>query len=149
MTTETAPVRPLPLIDDETRFFWDGTREHRLLMQYCADCKRYHHYPRPVCPGCLSSDMAPEELSGRGTVYTYTIAEQAFHPFFADRLPYVLVVVDLEEQPGLRFVSELVQCSPEEVSVGMPVEVVWEDVTEEVTLPLFKPAGSADRAVQA
>jgi uncharacterized OB-fold protein len=93
--------------------------------------------------------MAPEELSGRGTVYTYTIAEQAFHPFFADRLPYVLVVVDLEEQPGLRFVSELVQCSPEEVSVGMPVEVVWEDVTEEVTLPLFKPAGSADRAVQA
>ena len=140
MTTETAPVRPLPLIDDETRFFWDGTREHRLLMQFCGDCKRYYHHPRPVCPGCLASDMAPEELSGRGTVYTYTIAEQAFHPFFVDRLPYTLIVVDLEEQPGLRLVSELVECSPEDVMVGMPVEVVWEDVTDEVTLPLFKPA---------
>jgi hypothetical protein len=92
--------------------------------------------------------MAPEELSGRGTVYTYTIAEQAFHPFFAGRLPYTLIVVDLEEQPGLRFVSELVDCSPDDVEVGMPVEVVWEDVTDEITLPLFKPT-SADRAVQA
>ena len=146
--TETALLRPLPLPDDETRFFWDGTREHRFLMQFCADCKRFYHHPRPVCPGCLSSDMAPQELSGRGTVYTYTIAEQAFHPFFVDRLPYTLIVVDLEEQPGLRFVSELVECSPDDVEVGMPVEVVWEDVTDEVTLPLFKPA-SADRGAQA
>ena len=141
--TQSAPVRPLPLPDDETRFFWDAAREHRLVMQFCTDCKRFYHYPRPVCPGCLSSDMAPAELSGRGTVYTYTIAEQAFHPFFADRLPYTLIVVDLEEQPGLRFVSELVQCSPDDVTVGMPVEVVWEDVTEEITLPLFKPTAAA------
>lgn len=139
----TAPVRPLPLIDDDTRFFWEGTREHRLLMQYCADCELFYHHPRPVCPGCLSADLAPRELSGRGTVYTYTIAEQAFHPFFADRLPYTLVVVDLAEQPGLRFVSELVQCAPHDVAVDMPVEVVWEDVTDEVTLPLFRPVGTA------
>jgi uncharacterized OB-fold protein len=149
MTTETAPVRPLPLPDDATRFFWDATREHRLEMQFCTDCKRFYHHPRPVCPGCLSSDMAPAELSGRGTVYTYTIAEQAFHPFFVERLPYTLIVVDLEEQPGLRFVSELVQCSPDDVTVGMPVEVVWEDVTDQITLPLFKPAGSAASDVQA
>jgi uncharacterized OB-fold protein len=141
-----AVERPLPLPDEETRFFWEAAREHRLEMLYCADCDRYVHYPRPVCPGCLSAAMAPRALSGRGTVYTYTVAEQAFHPFWADRLPYVLVVVDLAEQPGLRLVSELVGVAEDEVAVGMPVEVVWEDVTEEISLPLFRRAADMEVA---
>jgi uncharacterized OB-fold protein len=141
-----AVERPLPLPDELTRFFWDAAREHRLEMLHCADCDRFIHYPQPVCPGCLSAQLAPRALSGRGVVYTYTVAEQAFHPFWADRLPYVLVVVDLAEQPGLRFVSELVDCAADEVVVGMPVEVSWEDVTEEITLPLFRQASGTEVA---
>src|ERR1700761_2373509 len=98
-----AVARPLPLVDDETAFFWAAARQHRLEMQYCDECKKYLHYPRPFCPGRLSAEMTPRPLSGRGTVYTFTVTEQAFHPYWADRLPYVLIVVDLEEQPGLRF----------------------------------------------
>jgi uncharacterized OB-fold protein len=135
-----AVERPLPLPDEETRFFWDAAHEHRLEMLYCPDCARFVHYPKPVCPGCLSSKLTPRQLSGRGTVYTWTVAEQAFHPFWADRLPYVLVVVDLAEQPGLRFLSELVDCPEEEIGIGLPVEVVWEDVTSEISLPLFRPS---------
>lgn len=133
--------RPLPLPDEETRFFWEAARQHRLEMLWCADCTRFIHYPQPVCPSCLTSDLTPRQLSGRGTLYTYTVAEQAFHPYWADRLPYVLAVVDLEEQPGLRFLSELVDCPEDEVVVGMPVEVLWEDVTEEFSLPLFRRVG--------
>jgi uncharacterized OB-fold protein len=138
----SAPIvaRPLPQVDQETAFFWAATKQHRLEMLYCLDCDRFVHHPQPVCPGCLSSKMAPRELSGRGTVYTFTITEQAFHPFWADRLPYVLAVIDLAEQPGLRFLSELVDVDPEEAVVGMPVEVVWDDVDDEITIPLFRPA---------
>jgi uncharacterized OB-fold protein len=146
MTDLLPPVaRPLPLIDDETRFFWEGTREHRLLVLRCKECDRFVHHPRPVCPSCLSSALEPAELSGRGVVYTFTITEQAFHPFWADRLPYTLVVVELAEQPGLRFLSELVGGTPED-AVGLPVEVVWEDVDDEVTLPLFRLVTAGSRA---
>jgi uncharacterized OB-fold protein len=139
MTAPTTVARPLPLIDPETAFFWAATKQHRLEFLYCADCDRYVHHPQPLCPGCLGSTLAPRAVSGRGTVYTFTVAEQAFHPFWADRLPYVLGVIELAEKPGLRFLSQLVDVDPDTDLVGLPVEVVWEDVDDEVTLPFFRP----------
>jgi len=116
-------------------------------MLYCPDCKTFIHYPEPLCPGCLGSTLAPRQLSGRGTVYTFTVTDQAFHPFWADRLPYTLVVVELEEQAGLRFLSEIVDVDPDDVAVGMPVEVIWEDVDAEISLPLFRRADARNRLI--
>jgi uncharacterized OB-fold protein len=140
MTTSAASFPPLPDPDDLTRFFWDGTREQRLLLLRCQECRYYVHYPRPVCPKCLSMSLAPEQVSGRGTLFSYTVTMQAFHPYFTDRLPYVLAVVALEEQDDLRLTTNIVECPEERLALGLPVEVTFRDVGEGVTLPLFRPA---------
>jgi uncharacterized OB-fold protein len=132
-------ARPLPLIDDGTRFFWEGTKEGKLLIQRCASCQLYVHPPSELCPRCRSWDLQPTEVSGRGHVYTFTVARQAFHPYFADKLPYVIVAVTLEEQDGLRVISSLVDCEPEDATVGMPVRVRFTPVDGDVVLPFFQP----------
>src|SRR5262249_19795209 len=117
--------------------------QRQLVIQRCDECRRYRHPPVPLCPHCLSTKLDAVPVSGRGTVYTFTVAEQAFHPFFADKLPYIIVSVALEEQHDLRLVSVLVDCEPGDVRAGMPVEVVFEDVADDVTLPLFRPVREA------
>src|SRR5438067_3222877 len=99
---ETDPPRPAP--DDLTAFFWEGCKEQKLLIQRCNQCGRYIYWPRPVCSNCLSTSLSPAEVSGRGTVYSYTVATQAFHPWFADKIPYLVAAIDLVEQPGLRMI---------------------------------------------
>jgi hypothetical protein len=90
-----------------------------------------------MCPECHSLDFAWAPMSGRGTVYTYAIVNQPLHPFWSGRTPYNVVLVELEE--GVRIVSNLVDCPNDLVRIGMPVTVVWEDVTDEISLPMFKP----------
>jgi hypothetical protein len=139
-TTEVvSPIRPIP--DKDTEFFWEGARHGRLLILRCDDCGYYVHWPRPVCRRCLSSRLSPAEVSGRGTVYTYTVAVQSFHPWFESRIPYLLAVVELEEQRHLKLVTNLVECVEGDVQVGMAVEVVFEKLDDELTLPMFRPAG--------
>jgi uncharacterized protein len=133
---------PLPEPDPSTRFFWEGARRHELLIMHCNNCGRYHHWPRPICRFCLSSDIAPKAVSGRGTLYSYTVAVQPFHPWFADKTPYVIATVELVEQERLRLLSNLVDCDEADIEVDMPVRVVFREVTPEITLPLFRPAGS-------
>jgi uncharacterized protein len=129
---------PLPTVDASSEFFWEGARQHQLLILRCQGCGHYIHLPRPVCRFCLSSDLVPTPMSGRGVVYSYTVARQAFHPWFASRLPYVLAVIELIEEEGLRMLSNVVDCAPEDVAVGAGVEVAFQAISDDVTLPVFR-----------
>jgi uncharacterized OB-fold protein len=137
-STTTRAIRPLP--DAESGFFWAGAQQNRLMVQRCDECRRYQHPPRPACRHCLAASLTPTEVSGRGTVYTYTVTVQAFHPSLVDKVPYILAVVELAEQPNLKIITNLVDCTEDEVTTGMPVEVVFDHVDEELTLPKFRPA---------
>jgi uncharacterized OB-fold protein len=133
-------TRPLPLPDYLTESFWDGTKLGKLILQSCNQCGHIIHYPQPVCPVCLSTDLGTTEVSGRGTVYSFTEATQGFHPFFAEQVPYILGIIELPEQPKLRMLSQIVDCDVSDVRIGMDVEVTYVRVSDDITLPLFRPA---------
>jgi uncharacterized OB-fold protein len=132
--------RPLPLPNDLTRSFWEGTKSGKLILQRCNQCGHIIHYPQPVCPVCLSTDLGTSEVSGRATVYSYTEATQGFHPFFIEHVPYILGIIELPEQPKLRMLTQLIDCEVRDVRIGMDVEVTYVQVSDDITLPLFRPA---------
>jgi uncharacterized OB-fold protein len=134
--------KPLPRIDEESRGYWEALARHELYFQRCRGCGTKRFPPRAVCPVCLSSDTEWVRASGRGTVYSFTVTNQNQAPGFRESLPYVLAVVELEEGP--RLMTNIVGCAPDDVRIGMPVEIEYDDVTAEVTLAKFKPA-AADR----
>ena len=134
------PAAHLPVIDPDTAAFWAGAREHRFLVRHCNACGRKHFYPRHYCPHCWSENCEWRPSSGRGRLYSYTVIHETDVPAFRERLPYIVALVDLEE--GVRVVSNVVECTPEIVHVGMPVEVVFEHLSDEITLPQFRPRQS-------
>lgn len=127
--------KPLPLPTQDTREYWEGCRRHELLIQRCRECGVFRFYPRPMCPDCNSLECEWVKAGGKGRVYSWTVAVRQFHPAF--EVPYVIAIVELEE--GVRMTTNVINCKPEELYVGMPVEVVFEDVTEETTIPKFVP----------
>lgn len=128
---------PLPLIDDDNRHFWQGGRDGSLLIMRCRSCGWWIHQPQPVCPRCLSFDVEPHPTSGHGTVAAYTINYQRWIPDL--EVPYVLAMVELEEQAGLRLMTRLVQVRQSQVETGLRVQVCFER-RDDVWLPLFRPA---------
>lgn len=134
----TQPSRPLPKPDEDTEPFWAACRRHELRMQKCLDCGTVRFRPALVCPECLSDRYEWALLSGKGEVYTFGVVHRALVPGFESRIPYIVALVQLQEGP--RMTTNLVDVLPEQVYVGMPVEVAWEDVTEEISLPVFRPA---------
>jgi uncharacterized protein len=140
---------PLPPDDASTKFFWDGARAGELRLLRCQACGTYIHLPRPVCRNCQSFDLAPEKVSGRGTLYSYTVTFKAFHPFFVDRVPYVVATIALEEQEDLRILSNLVGVAEADIIFGMPVMVDFEVLSPELTIPVFRPALAASAAANA
>lgn len=141
MSTDV-PVSPmLPTPDELTQFFWDGVAQHELRIQRCQACGHYIHYPKPICRYCQSRDLAGERVSGKATLYSWTIASQPFHPFWVDKVPYTLATVELVEQPRLMFLSQVVDCAEEDLAAGMPLEVTFVELSPELTLPFFRPAG--------
>lgn len=136
--TSAAIPKPLPRPTPVSRPFWDAAREHRLSLQRCAACGRHCYYPRALCPHCGGSDLAWTDVSGRGTVYSYTIARRATARAFEPDVPYVIAIVELAEGP--RMTTNIVGCDPDAVHIGMPVEAAFDDVTDEVTLVTFRPA---------
>ncbi|MEW6273471.1 MAG: Zn-ribbon domain-containing OB-fold protein [Thermodesulfobacteriota bacterium] len=130
---------PLPQPSRDNAPFHEAAKRGELRLQRCGACGRFRHYPRPVCPHCLSRDYAWERASGRGTVYTWTIVRGPTLPAFQDKLPYNVVDVLLDE--GVHFVSEVLDCPPEEIRAGMPVEATFVPVTDEITLVKFRRAG--------
>ncbi len=129
--------KPLPEMQPWSEAFWEGTKQHKLLIQECKDCNAKIFYPRKFCPECWSANMSWNEASGKGQIFTYTVTMSGVEEKFADDLPFVLALVDLEE--GVRIMTNIVNCKPEEVKIGMDVKVVFEDVTDEVTIPKWEP----------
>lgn len=137
MSNTSSPAKPVPIVQPWAQPFWDAAREHRLVLQHCADCDRPIHYPRVACPHCGSARVGWRPASGRGTVYSYTVVvNNAPSAFLAD-MPYVVAVIELAE--GVRMLSNIVGCDPEDLVCDMPVEVVFEELNDEFTLPKFKP----------
>lgn len=135
---ETSMIRNhLPVIDKDNFEFWTGGASGKLFITQCQNCKLYIHPHADICRRCRSRDLAPAPVSGRGTVSTYTINYQRWEPGL--ETPYIVAIVTLEEQPGLNLTTNIVNCAPEYVRIGMPVTVVFEHV-EDVWLPLFEPS---------
>ena len=129
-------MRILPEPDETTRFYWEAAALHELQILRCRRCRTFIHYPRPICPQCDGKDLAPERVSGRGTIYSYTIAHREVP---GRPVPFALVLVELEEQKGLRVLANLLNCALDQIRIGMPVEVTFEDVGGGMTLPQFRP----------
>ena len=134
----TTQEKPRPLIDDLTRPFWEAAREQRLVIQRCQDCHYFNHPPRPVCQACHGTALTFEPVSGRGTIYSFSVMYQPNVTGFGDELPYLNILVELEEQPQLLLVSNLPEVQREQVRIGGKVEVYFEDVDAELTLPKFR-----------
>jgi uncharacterized OB-fold protein len=131
-------AKPVPTPSKESQPYWDSARDHALRLQKCAGCGAFRFPPSPVCPECWGKSFAWEPISGRGKIYTFCTYRRLYHPGFGDDLPYVLAVIALEDGP--RLLSNVIDCRPEDVRCDMPVEVVYRDVTDAISLPLFRPA---------
>jgi uncharacterized OB-fold protein len=126
----------LPIADDDTRHFWEGCREHKLLFQKCLECSFVRWPPAIACPSCHGSDAEWITASGKGRIYSFAVYHKAFDPAFRDQTPYVVAIVELIEGP--RMLSNIVGCLPSDVACDMPVEVMWTDVRDTVSLPKFR-----------
>jgi uncharacterized OB-fold protein len=125
----------LPRLDDTNQFFWTSGADGQLRFLRCGTCRHYVHPPVPRCPYCLAVELAPEPVSGNGTVHSFTVN---YHQWIPGSDPYVIGLVTIDEQDDVRLTTNLVDCDPDDVRVGMPVEVVFEE-SEDVWLPLFAP----------
>jgi uncharacterized OB-fold protein len=130
--------RPLPEPDsDIDAEFWENCRKKRLCFQRCASCETWRHLPRHRCGHCGSKEWAWQESSGRGTIFSWTITHQPLLRNFPEPVPYAAIVVELEE--GVRMVSGLRGIAPSELTLDLPVEVIFEEVSEGAHLPFFRP----------
>lgn len=128
---------PMPPILWDNMGFWEGIKRHELVFQRCKECGTWLHPPRPLCPKCRSLEKEWAHSTGKGTVYSWGTYLESPHPSF--KAPYSVVLVEMEE--GVRLVSNMVDIRPQEISIGMPVEVVFDDIAEGLTLPKFRKAG--------
>jgi uncharacterized OB-fold protein len=134
--TETKYAKPLPSLAGLAGEFYAWCAKGELRFQRCSLCEAWRHVPRELCAECGSSEWSWEPSSGHGRVFTWTVATRAIQPAFKNDVPYAAVVVEMEE--GVRLLSTVVDCPPDELIVDMPVEVTFEAVTSDVTLPMFR-----------
>jgi uncharacterized OB-fold protein len=130
------PFRVLPKVTPQNEHFWRGGADGKLCFLRCQPCGTWIHPPAPVCPECLSKELAPQAVSGRATVATFTLNHQPWVP--SPDHPYAIAIVEIEEQPTLRLMTNIVQCAPEDVHIGMSVQVCFEE-HEDVFIPVFHP----------
>ncbi|MED5556090.1 MAG: Zn-ribbon domain-containing OB-fold protein [Pseudomonadota bacterium] len=130
-------MKPIPRPSTTTRPFWDGLNERKVQIQRCEGCDTWVFYPRTRCPSCLSDQLIWREVSGRGVLYTYTLARQPTAPHFADETPQQLAVVELDE--GVRMTSTLVNVEPTDIVIGMRLRPYFDQVTDAVTLLRYQP----------
>ena len=130
--------KPVPETQPWSEKFWEGTKQGKLLIQFCKDCKSYIFYPRKFCPECWSGNLDWKQASGKAKIYTFSTAYSRGEPKFLDELPYTIAYVDLEE--GVRMMTRIVDCKPEDLSFDMDVEVLFYE-RNGYFLPYFRPAG--------
>ena len=129
--------RPLPIITATEKPFWEAARRHELMLYRCLNCGAYYN-PPTHCVSCDNPKMDWVRVGGRGKVYTFIVYHMAYHPAWEEHVPYNVAWIELDEGPLL--MSNILGCRNEDIYIEMPVEVVFDDVNEEVTLPKFKPA---------
>ena len=129
-------TRLAPSVTLDTQFFWDGIKDHKLLIQRCTECGVLRHPPRPMCPHCNALSWATIESSGRGAVFSFVMPRHPPYPWF--EYPYIVVLVDLDD--GIRLVSNLCGIAPGDVTIGTRVEVFFEHFDDGLVLPQFRPA---------
>ena len=129
-------TKPVPEAQPWSEKFWEGTKQGKLLVQICKDCNARIFYPRKVCPECWSGNLDWIEASGKASVHTFSTAYSMVEPKFMDELPYTIAYVDLDE--GIRMMTRIVECQPEEIRFGMKVEVVFHE-RDGFHLPYFRP----------
>ena len=139
--TEQTYDKPIPVPQPESDYYWDKAREGELWLRRCDDCETAYFYPRDICPHCFSRNTSWIRSSGMGIIHAFAIIHRAPHPAFKADAPYVTALVELDE--GVRIPTNLVEVEPEpaQIRVGMAVEAVFEQITDEITLPKFRPAG--------
>jgi uncharacterized OB-fold protein len=134
--------KPLPEIDEDTKPFWEAVKRHELPIQQCKICGKYPPSHHPIgsagCPEHGDVNMDWVKASGKGKVFTFVVFQRAFHPAFQADIPYNVSVIELEEGPLI--MSNVIDCNIEELKIEMPVEVIFEDVTEDTTIFKFRPA---------
>lgn len=130
--------KPIPLITTLSKVFWNGCKEKKLLYQNCKECGEIIFMPKYLCPNCMSHNLDWKQSTGKGKIHTFTVTYDSAPPEFMSDLPYALAVVILEE--GFRMMSNIVECDYNKLTCDMPVEVVFDPVTPEITLPKFRPA---------
>lgn len=135
MTTEYK--KPLPKPDEDNKPYWDAARENRFVLMQCQDCGTWKHRFTRVCANCLSENLVWKEASGKGKIWSWVVAHRPLTKGYEDDVPYPIICVELEEGP--RMTSSIVDCEADEIYIGMPVEVVFDPVTPEITLPKFRP----------
>ena len=128
--------KPMPVVDPGTKPFWDAARAHRLSIPRCNACGKHHFYPRELCPHCHSADLEWVDVSGKGEIYSYTIARKPAGPVFAADVPYVIAMIALDEGP--RMLTNIVTDDFETVRISDRVRVHFDDVTPDLTLPKFE-----------
>tara|TARA_A100001037_G_C15037345_1_gene583832 strand:- start:586 stop:1008 length:423 start_codon:yes stop_codon:yes gene_type:complete len=139
MADQKSATRPLPsLLEMDTSQYWLATKNHELTYQQCGHCDRVVFYPRAHCPGCNDGKLEIKVSTGEGTIYTYSIIRQSYHPFFRNLVPYAVAWIDLNEGPRILANITGVEDPVNEIFVGQKVAVVWED-HEDLSIPLFKP----------
>lgn len=135
MSEQVKRAVPVPTV--ETQYFWDQCREGVFNLERCTACGHPQFYPRGICSACYSSDVEWVQAQGRGEVISFTIVRRAFAPAFADKVPYVVALVRLEEGPQL--MTHIVDGPPDQVAIGMEVEVDFEQIGDGIALPVFRP----------
>ncbi len=129
--------KPLPVPDEASQPFFAGAREQRLMIQRCSACGTVMWPVKTHCVNCLAPEPAWVQASGQGTLYSFVLMHQVLHPGFAGEVPYNIAEVDLAE--GLRIITNIIDCPNDQLHIGMPLEVVFAVLSEEITLPKFRP----------
>ena len=133
-------TKPLPVPSKESQPYWDGLREHKLLMPCCDACGHFWFPPSLRCPRCSATKWSWTPTGGRGRIFSYVVYHRVYHPGFADEVPYVVAVIELDEGP--RMISNVIGIAPDKIACDMRVEVAYESITSTFTLPKFKPVAA-------
>ena len=134
------PSKPKPRPAPESLPYWEAAKEHRLALPHCDDCAQFWFPPSRTCPHCLSMNFAFKSVSGRGKVFSFVTFHRVYRPAFAEDVPYVVALVELDEGP--RLLTNILGVSPDEVRCEMAVEVIFDDYDADVSIPKFRPVGT-------
>lgn len=132
--------KPIPLKTEDNKPYWDAADKHKLVLQKCGDCQQFAHPPGPACPNCGSENVEwmVKGSEIQATVYSYIISYRPFLPGFETELPTIIALGQLNDTPEVKIMANILECNHEDVYVGMPIEMTWQDITEDRALPQWK-----------